>query len=300
MDEHTAPGAAEILEHEVARAKSGDRAALESVVRAVQKDIYSLAIRFLWHPQDAEDATQEILIRVLTGLGGFRGESGFRTWVYRVACNALLTLRKQRLEQQSPSFEQFGEDLAHGLSDAPLRVEDDPSERLLLEEVKIGCTLAMLQCLDRDHRLAYILGEIMELDHIQAAQALETTPAAFRKRLSRARASIVSFMTAHCGLVNPANACRCHRRVGTAMALGRVDPSHLLFATSQQQARRFPQVLAEIRQLEESRRAAALYQSHPEARTSGAFVAWLKKLLDEMPDRHLGEKAVSQRHQPGQ
>ena len=283
MGEHTPPAAAEILEREIARAKSGDRDALESVVRAVQKDVYSLAIRFLWHPQDAEDATQEILIRVLTGLGGFRGGSGFRTWVYRVACNALLTLRKQRMEQQSLSFEQFGEDLAHGLSDAPLRLEDDLSQGLLLEEVKIGCTLAMLQCLDRDHRLAYILGEIMELDHIQAADVLETTPSAFRKRLSRARARILSFMKAQCGLINPGNACRCHRRVGTAMARGRVDPSHLLFATSQQQARRFPQVLAEIRQLEESRRAAALYQSHPEAKTSDAFTVWLKKLLDDMP-----------------
>lgn len=292
MAERKASGAAEILEHDVARARSGDRAALESVVRAVQKDVYNLAIRFLWHPQDAEDATQEILIRVLTGLGGFRGESGFRTWVYRVACNALLTLRKQRMEQQSLSFEQFGEDLAHGLSDASLRTEDDASDKLLLEEVKIGCTLAMLQCLDRDHRLAYILGEIMELDHIQAAGALETTPAAFRKRLSRARASIISFMTAHCGLINPANACRCHRRVGTAIALGRVDPSRLLFAASQQQARRFPRVLAEIRQLEQSRRAAALYQSYSEARTSDAFIAWLKKLLEEMPDRDIGEKAV--------
>jgi RNA polymerase sigma factor (sigma-70 family) len=292
VDKHSTPPAAEILEHEVVRAKRGDRAALESVVRAAQKDVYNLAIRFLWHPQDAEDATQEILIRVVTGLGGFRGESGFRTWVYRVACNALLTLREQGMEQQSLSFEQFGEDLARGLSDARLRIEDDITERLLLEEVKIGCTLAMLQCLDRAHRLAYILGEIMELDHLQAAAALETTPAAFRKRLSRARASIVSFMTGHCGLINPANACRCHRRVSTAVALGRVDSSRLTFATSQEQAGRFPQVLAEIRQLEETRRAAALYQSHPEARTSDAFVAWLKKLLDEMPDRHLGAKAV--------
>jgi hypothetical protein len=182
--------------------------------------------------------------------------------------------------------------LAHGLSDASLSTKDDAIERLLLEEVKIGCTLAMLQCLDRDHRLAYILGEIMELDHIQAAGVLEITPAAFRKRLSRARASILSFMTAHCGLINPTNACRCHRRVSTAVALGRVDPSHLLFATSQQQARRFPEVLAEIRQLEESRRAAALYRSHPEAWTSDAFIAWLKKLLDEMPDRPFSEKAV--------
>jgi RNA polymerase sigma factor (sigma-70 family) len=292
VNKHSTPPAAEILEQEVVRARRGDRAALESVISAVQKDVYNLAIRFLWHPQDAEDATQEILIRVVTGLGGFRGESGFRTWVYRVACNALLTLRKQRMEQQSLSFEQFGEDLARGLSDARSRNEDDMTERLLLEEVKIGCTLAMLQCLDRAHRLAYILGEIMELDHLQAAAALETTPAAFRKRLSRARASIVSFMTGHCGLINPANACRCHRRVSSAVALGRVDSSRLTFATSQEQAGRFPQVLAEIRQLEETRRAAALYQSHPEARTSDAFVAWLKKLLDAMPDRHLGEKAV--------
>src|SRR5438477_711098 len=175
MDDRAATERAGILERDVARAKSGDRAALEAVVRAAQKDVYNVAIRFLWHPQDAEDATQEILIRILTGLGGFRGESGFRTWVYRVACNMLLTLRKQRMERQSLSFEQFGEDLARGLYENPTRFEDDPAERLLLEEVKIGCTLGMLQCLDRDHRLAYILGEIMELDHVEAAEVLRIT-----------------------------------------------------------------------------------------------------------------------------
>jgi hypothetical protein len=196
------------------------------------------------------------------------------------------------MEQQSLSFEQFTEDLARGLSDAPLSVEDEIEQTLLLEEVKIGCTLAMLQCLDRNHRLAYILGEIIKLDHIQSARVLETTPAAFRKRLSRARASILSFMTAQCGLINPANACRCSRRVNTAITLGRVDPSNLLFATSQQQAKKFPQVLAEIRQLEESRRAAALYQSRPEVRASDASVIFLKNLLDEMPDRNLNEESV--------
>lgn len=283
------PATPNTLEGEVARASAGDRVALESVILAVQKDIYRLAIRFLWHPQDAEDATQEILIRVITGLGSFRGDSGFRTWVYRVASNALLTLRKQRMEQQSLSFEIFDEDLAQGMSDTHWGDEDDLSRGLLLEEVKIGCTLGMLQCLDRDHRLAYILGEIMELDHTEAAAALDITPAAFRKRLSRARASILSFMQSHCGLTQPANACRCSRRVGTAIALGRVDPSHLLFASSQQQAKRFPQVLAGIRQLEESRRAAALYQSHPEVKASGSFVAWLKLVIDQMPDRLIGE-----------
>jgi RNA polymerase sigma factor (sigma-70 family) len=275
------------LELEVARAKAGDRNALESVIRAVQQDVYGMALHFLWHPQDAEDAAQEILIRVFTGLRNFRGDSGFRTWVYRVCCNTLLSLRKKRMEQRTTSFEEFGSDLARGLSDDTLRVEYDLDEQLLLEEVKIGCTLAMLMCLDRNHRLAYILGEIVELDHHEAAEVLELAPATFRKRLSRARASITSFMACRCGLVNPANACRCRRRVATAVDLGRVDPANLLFASSRDHAKRFPEVLAKIRQLEDTRRAAALYRSHPEPRPSEAFVSWLRKVLDEKLDLHL-------------
>src|SRR5262245_10305077 len=273
----------ESLDRDVERAKAGDRDALESVVRAVQPGVYGLALRFLWHPQDAEDATQEILVRVVTGLGGFRGGSAFRTWVYRIACNTLLTLREKRMEQHALSFEEFGEDLSRGLSDAPLRVDRDVDEALLLEEVKIGCTLAMLMCLDRNHRLAYILGEILELEHEEAARVLEIAPAAFRKRLSRARSSIRSFMTARCGLVNPANACRCRRRVATAVDLGRVDPANLLFAASLAHARRFPQVLERIRQLEKTRRAAALYRSHPNPAPSESFLAWLRNVIDEGP-----------------
>jgi RNA polymerase sigma factor (sigma-70 family) len=276
------------LEHElstlVAVAKKGDRRALEALVRAVQKDVYNLAVRFLWHPQDAEDATQEILIRVITGLSGFEGNSGFRTWVYRVASNALLTQGKKRMEQAAMSFDEFGEALADGLSDPALSVHDDVAEALLLEEVKIGCTLAMLLCLDRDHRFTYILGEILDLDHVAGAEILDITPAAFRKRLSRANERITSFMTAHCGLIEPANPCRCKQRINCAVERGYVRPKELNFAHSLPQAQRFPEVLHTVRQLEDSRRVAALYRSHPELESSTPFVTWLSKLLDEMPD----------------
>lgn len=161
-----------------------------------------------------------------------------------------------------------------------------------LEEVKIGCTIAMPMCLDRNHRLAYILGEIVELDHREAAEVLDIAPAAFRKRLSRARASITSFMISRCGLANPANTCRCRRRVATAVELGRVDPANLLFASSLEQARRFPQVLVKVRQLEETRRAAALYRSHPDPKPSEAFVAWLRKAVDEKTDIHIDQGTV--------
>jgi hypothetical protein len=154
---------------------------------------------------------------------------------------------------------------------------------MLVEEVKIGCTLAMLQCLDGDQRLAYILGELVELDHIEAAQVLQISPAAFRKRLSRAREAVFSFVDGHCGLANPANACRCHRRVDTAIALGRVDPQAPIFATSLGHARRFPKVLAEIRSLEAKRRAAALYRSHAQSGESEGFVIWLRQLIAGSP-----------------
>jgi RNA polymerase sigma factor (sigma-70 family) len=180
------------LDRLIESATAGDSRALDAVMRAVRGDVYALALRYLWNPQDAKDACQEILIRVLTGLGGSRGKSAFRTWVYRVACNALLTMSKQRRQHPSLSFDERGEDLVRGLSGSALREEDNAAERLLLEEIKIGCTLAMLQCLDRDHRFAYILGEIMEFDHVEASAVLSTTPAAFRKRLSSLTVSLKS------------------------------------------------------------------------------------------------------------
>jgi len=237
-----------------------------------------LALRFLWHPEDAEDAAQEILIRVVTGLEGFRGDCAFRTWVYRVACNALLSLRSKRMEQRALGFEEFAADLAQGLSEVP-PPENGAEQAMLLEEIKVGCTLAMLLCLDRSHRLAYILGEIMELEHGEAAVALEISAAAYRKRLSRARQEINSLMLARCGLARPENPCRCRRRIPGAIELRRLDPDRLLLASSLEQARRFPQVLAEIRRLEEARRAAALYRSHPEATASASFATWLRELL---------------------
>jgi hypothetical protein len=177
------------------------------------------------------------------------------------------------------SLEDFGADLERGLSDQLPVTMPEVEHELLLEEVRIGCTQAMLLGLDRPHRLAYILGEILDLDHNEGASVLGILPAAFRARLSRARRAINSLMTSHCGLVQPANACRCRRRVKTAVELGRVDPQHLNFATSVAQARKFPEVLHTIRGLEETRRAAALYRSQPDT-TTPDFVEWLRAWVD--------------------
>src|SRR5438094_3714963 len=199
------------LEDVARRAIDGDGDALDRLVRDLQGDVYGLALRMLWNREDAEDATQEILVRVVTRLSQFDFRSRLKTWVYRVAVNYILDVKKSPVERLYLTFDTFADDLAEGLStDGPM----DAERSLLVEEGKIGCTLGMLQCLDRPHRLAYVLGEILDMPGSEAADALEINPDVFRKRLQHARAAILSFTRAHCGLASDTAACGCNRRVG--------------------------------------------------------------------------------------
>src|SRR5947199_6403731 len=98
-------------QNRVKRARSGDRKALEDLVQRHQEWIYNIALRMLYHPQDAEDATQEILVKILTGLSSFEGRSSFRTWLYRIVVNHLLSTRRSRVEDPAISFRMYGEEL---------------------------------------------------------------------------------------------------------------------------------------------------------------------------------------------
>lgn len=243
------------LEDLARRAVDGDRDAVAAVVRGVEGTVYALAIRMLWRREDAEDATQEILVRVVTRLSQFDFRSRLTTWVYRVATNYLLDVKRSCVELKSLTFTAFAADLAEGLAlDGPA----DGERSVLTAEVKIGCTLGMLQCLDRPHRIAYVLGEILDLPAPEAAEALGVEPAAFRKRLQRARASIETFTSAYCGLVTDEAACRCNRRVPAAVGLGRVDPSNPSFAGT---AAAFDEVRAVVRRVELAKRALEVHRS---------------------------------------
>jgi RNA polymerase sigma factor (sigma-70 family) len=236
-------------------ALDGDRAAVGRLATVIQDDVYGLAVRTLWVRRDAEDATQEILVRVVTRLSQFDFRSAFRTWVYRVAVNYLLDARKSAVERLHLSFQQFGEDLEEGLStDGPA----DAERSTLVEEVKVGCTLAMLQCLDRPHRIAYVLGELLELSAVDAALALDIDPAAFRKRLERSRRRIETFVRERCGLVADEAACRCNRRVPVALQLGRVRTDQSDFASG---AVSFDDVRSMVRRVEVARRALEVHRS---------------------------------------
>ncbi|SRR5713101_2134443 len=250
MPEATGPTFEELAR----RAVDGDGDAVHDLVRALQDDVHGLALRTLWNREDAEDATQEILVRVVTRLSQFDFRSRLKTWVYRVATNYLLDVKKSAIERLNLSFARFAEDLEEGLStEGPA----DSERSLLTEEVKIGCTLGMLQCLDRPHRLAYVLGDILELPAAEAADAMAVDPAAFRKRLQRARERIESFTREHCGLVSDSAACQCNRRVPAAVRLGRARANDPQFAKS---ASSFEEARTMVRRVEQARRALELHR----------------------------------------
>ena len=236
----------------VNRARAGDGDALDELVRSIQDDIYRLALRMTAHPEDAEDATQEVLIKVVTRLETFRGDASVRTWAYRIAVRHVLDREKSRVEALALDFERFGADLLDGLAAKP---EADP---LLVEEVKRGCTLAMLTCLDREHRVAFVLADVFDLPHAEAADLCEVSAEVYRQRVSRARRVLEAFTRSYCGLVSADARCRCDRRVAKAESLGRVHRDALTFVRPNAEA-----VAAATEEMEELHASARLMRAHP-------------------------------------
>lgn len=238
----------------VASAQAGDADAVDALIASIRDRIYRLSLRMVTQRADAEDATQEILVKVLTRLSTFRGQATFSTWAHRIAVNHLLDRRKTAVEQMESTFEMYGDDLSQGLSATTVPA---PDAELLAHEVRLSCTQAMLACLDREHRVAYVLGEVFEVSSSEGAYICSVPAATYRKRLSRARQRVRWFLDGNCGLVNPERAaCRCSKRIDTAVSLGRIDPVEPEFANH-------PAETA-IEEMERLFDAASLMRSHPE------------------------------------
>jgi RNA polymerase sigma factor (sigma-70 family) len=242
---------------------AGDNKSLEQLIKNVQGQIYNLSVRFFWNPMDAEDATQEILIKIITNLATFKGQSAFETWAYRLASNYLINSKRNQTEEIT--FEIGAYHLNEGLKHKDYNAAD---KDILAEEVKIGCTTSMLSCLSRPMRLAYILGEIFEYDSIEASYILEIEPEAFRKRLSIARKSIRAFMNKNCGIYNESNTCRCTKQINYDLEIKRINPKQFLFANK-------GSIQQSIKEVENIAKDIVIFQSHP-------FYATPYKILDKI------------------
>lgn len=216
------------MNHLITEALQGNSPALESILLEVQDMIFNLSLRMLGTVADAEDATQDILIRVMTNLSTFRGESGFHTWVYRIAANYLIDYKKSMFAQHPLDFDFYAQDIRAGYTDNTEELLTGMEREELAQELKMSCTNVMLQCFDPQTRCIFILGTMFKADSRIAGEILDITPENYRQKLSRARKKMAGFLESFCGLSGTGMCC-CEKRVGYAVQQHRLNPQKLEF-----------------------------------------------------------------------
>lgn len=259
----------------VIQAAEGDKGALEQLLTGVQDLVFNLSLRMLGTIHDAEDASQEILIRVMTNLASFRGESAFTTWVFRIAVNHLKNYRKSMFAQHPLSFEYYGEDIVSGkekdIPDLTMGVD----RNLLEQELKLSCTNVMLQCLDTDSRCIYILGTMFRVDSCLAAEILEISPEAYRQRLSRIKKKMAGFLEEYCGLSGK-GVCSCSKRISYAIATHRVNPEKPEYTSLEENTEFLQECKTAMEEIDDR---SLVFSSLPAYRTTRAARQYLNEFL---------------------
>jgi RNA polymerase sigma factor (sigma-70 family) len=245
------------------RAMAGDSGALSVLVEALHAPVFRLALRMLVHVADAEDATQEILVKVVTHLGEFGGRSALMTWVHTLAARHLLRFRSSRSERNLLAPNALAALLDAGMRLAGPDSVQEPEAGLWEQEVRLTCTHGMLSVLSREERLAVVLADILGLDSMTAAEIAGTTPEAFRQRLARARGALKPILEERCGLVSPKNPCRCRGQVRAKRAVGGLGPAPTLQPLAPGETEEAARVRRAAREMRGAYRAARAFHVDP-------------------------------------
>jgi len=211
---------AQRLKELAARAVNGDGRALSTLCEQLTAPVHRLCLRMLGDPRDAEDAAQDVMVKVVTHLARFEGRSALMTWVHQIAVRHVLALKKSRAEERPLDEATFAALLEQGLAYAATQNVPTPEDRALLSEVRLSCTQGMLMMLSREERLALVLVDLLGFDAAEAAGLVEVSHDALRQRLSRARTRLGTFLEARCGVANPEAKCRCEKQLPAKKSLG--------------------------------------------------------------------------------
>ncbi len=181
------------VDPELVRAcQRGEAGALEELIRATYADVYALCRRLLADPHEAADATQEVYVRVMRSVLGFRGESAFGTWLHRVTVNVCLTaLRRRSTGRQrgtSAGLEAFA---LPGGADADQLASDAAGPEAWAERADLAqrCEDALAR-LPEDARTVVVLRDVEGLTTKEVAELLDVTENVVKVRLHRAHARI--------------------------------------------------------------------------------------------------------------
>jgi RNA polymerase sigma-70 factor (ECF subfamily) len=193
----------------VERARSGDDAALAELVEPLRSPLFAYVYRMVTHRADAEDLLQDVLVRVLQNLPGYRGGSRFKTWVFGIATHVCLdhlrSKKRWRLEAQLE-----GEREAHA---NPERIErlgvlmSQPDFVFEIREHIAFCFTCIGRTLPAEEQAAIMLREVLGFSNQESAAILELSEPVFRHRLSAARAAMIDSYAGLCQLINKTGAC---------------------------------------------------------------------------------------------
>ena len=218
----------DLSDHElVQRTLNGEKRALNELVERHQPFIYNLAWKMIGNTQDAEDLSQEALIKIISNLGSFNFKSSFQTWAYRIVRNHFLNdQRKSQLATQN--FQQYGKALDE-IQNIHLSKSEREEKQDFIKETRLTCMSGMLLCLTKEQRMVFIIGELFRANHNIGSEMMGISKANFRMKLSKARKDIVTFMQQKCGLIDKSNPCRCHKKVTVNLEAGTIDAKNLLY-----------------------------------------------------------------------
>jgi RNA polymerase sigma-70 factor (ECF subfamily) len=172
----------------VERVQGGDRAAFNALVLKYQRRIVKLVSRYIRDPEEAMDVSQEVFIRAYKAIGGFRGDSAFYTWLYRIAVNAA----KNAIGSATRNPVEGGMDVDDPeISEVRLKMTDVSSPERLLYTDELKRTInAAIDDLPSELRRAIVLRELEGMSYEEIAQAMDCPVGTVRSRIFRARDAI--------------------------------------------------------------------------------------------------------------
>ena len=176
----------------IRRVQKGDVNAFEALVRAYEKNVYNLALRMMGNAQDAEDMAQEAFLKAYNSLPGFRGDSRFSVWLYRIVSNVCLDQLRKKSKRPTVSLsmeDEDGEETQLDLPDTAQSPEEALEKKLTREAVRRG-----LAQLPEDARQILLLREIQGLSYEEIGEALGLEAGTVKSRIFRARKRLCAFL----------------------------------------------------------------------------------------------------------
>lgn len=172
----------------VERVQKGDKRAFDVLVLKYQHRIYSLVTRFVRDPDEVQDVVQEAFIKAYRALPGFRGESAFFTWLYRIAINTAKNYLVSR-SRRPPGADVDIEDAEYLESAGALRDLAGPENQLMTEQLRAVIDKA-IRVLPEDLRTALTLREFEGLSYEEIAEVMRCPVGTVRSRIFRAREAV--------------------------------------------------------------------------------------------------------------